>query len=516
MTKLRSPALRGIILLTATGIVSQGVGFFYRILLSHLVGAEVLGLYQLIMPVYSVLLSLTSVGLTASVSYLSARLQAVGNEKAVWQLRNTALRLFFALAALPCGLLLAFSDGASVYLLGDARTQLGLLLLVPCLLLTGVENLQKHYFYGTGVVRPAAVTELIEQFLRTGFVLGLLVLFLPTSPEKMVGLILLGMIGCEVYSAATQSILFRRHMGPRGRLSGPGIPQKELRSRMAAIAAPVGFTALLGNLIGSANAVVVPRLLVQSGMERSEAMEHFGVMFGMTLPMLFLPTAFLGALNLVLAPKLAESQALGRREEVRRRIRRAIAAANLILIPLLALLAVLGPGLGTALYKDPRAGDHMALLALGVLFACWQTILAHCLSGLDYQSSAAKIALFTDAIQLGITCLTVGNPKIGLLGFVWGYLLTSALGAYLSFRKLAQKTGLRLAVFDWFVAPILASTLTAACARLLYFKLLGDGLSVLISGGCALLLGLLLYLVTLQAQGVSLRWILEGEPLKSP
>ena len=93
------------------------------------------------------------------------------------------LPVFFLLAILPCTLLLVFSDGASVYILGDARTQLGLILLVPCLLLTGTENLHKHYFYGTGRVTPAALTELAEQVLKAVVILTLLVVLHPTSPE---------------------------------------------------------------------------------------------------------------------------------------------------------------------------------------------------------------------------------------------------------------------------------------------------------------------------------------------
>lgn len=125
--------VRGVALLTLTGVLSQGVGFGYRVLLTRLAGAEILGLYQLILPVYAVLLSLTSAGLTTGVSNLSAWYQALGNRRAIYQVRGQAVGLFLLLALAPCGLLLLFSDGVSVYLLGDARTRLGLLLLVPFL-----------------------------------------------------------------------------------------------------------------------------------------------------------------------------------------------------------------------------------------------------------------------------------------------------------------------------------------------------------------------------------------------
>ena len=77
------------------------------------------------------------------------------------------MKLFCCWALARAGCCCSSPDGVSVYLLGDARTRLGLMLLVPCLVLTGIENLQKHYFYGTGRVCPAAVTELIEQILRS-------------------------------------------------------------------------------------------------------------------------------------------------------------------------------------------------------------------------------------------------------------------------------------------------------------------------------------------------------------
>ena len=62
-------------------------------------------------------------------------------------------------------------------------------------------------------------------------------------------------------------------------------------------------------------------------------------------------------------------------------------------IPALALLAVSGPAIGAALYADARVGDHLSLLALGVLFSCWQTLCAAILSGVGRQGAAAGIAL---------------------------------------------------------------------------------------------------------------------------
>ncbi|MFR2157747.1 MAG: hypothetical protein ACLS43_12025 [Evtepia gabavorous] len=127
------------------------------------------------------------------------------------------------------------------------------------------------------------------------------------------GTIVLGMALCEVVSALTQTVLFRVYLGPPAGLSGETLTPKALRGKIGRIALPLGFAALLGNLISSANAVLIPRLLVQGGMDQGEAVSAYGVTFGMTLPMLLLPTAFLSALGLVLTPKLSQYSALGRR-----------------------------------------------------------------------------------------------------------------------------------------------------------------------------------------------------------
>ena len=87
----RSSTLYATLLLTGTGLFSQILGFFYRIALSRLIGAEIMGLYQLIMPVYSVFMSIVAVGLTTAVSTLTAEYQALGRTAAIHQALSLVL-----------------------------------------------------------------------------------------------------------------------------------------------------------------------------------------------------------------------------------------------------------------------------------------------------------------------------------------------------------------------------------------------------------------------------------------
>lgn len=497
-------AAGSVLFLTVLGTVSQVLGFGYRVALSRMVGAEVMGLYQLLMPVYSVLLSLTAVGLTAAASNLTSQHLALGNGRGAAQVLGTCLRLL-ALVLLPVGgAAVLGSDAISVYLLGDARTQLGLVLLVPCAALTGVENLHKHVFYGAGLVRPPAVTELLEQAVRAAAVLGLLICFLPQYPERAAGLIVAGMVVCEVFSALTLTVLYHSRLGGLRR-QGPGEPGQIRRRRILSIALPVGANALLGNLMGAVNATLIPRKLVEGGMDRGEAVSELGVVCGMTLPMLSLPTVFLGAMSLVLVPRLARSAALGQRNRVRRQIDRALSAVSVLTLPAMGMMAVLGPDLGTFLFGQEKVGEHLVPLAAAMALSCYQSTFGTALNGIGRQGSVAWISILCDGVQLAFTAGLVARPGIGMGGYVLGTLVTSALGLALCAWQVVRATGLRLRLFQWATAPGLAALLMALVTNLLYRVLRDSGLPLPHSLAAALLFGGVLYLAALNAQGVHLR-----------
>lgn len=489
------------VFLTVFSVLSQLLGFVYRVGLSRMVGAEVMGLYQLVMPVYSVLMSITAIGLTAAVSNLTSRYLALEDRRAVGQTVKACVRLLVGMMLPVAAVTAALYDPISVYLLGDARTQLGLLLLLPCVALTGVENIHKHFFYGAGQVRPPAIVELLEQFIRAGAVLGLLVLFLPQNPERTVGLIVTGMIVCEIFSSVTLVILYRRRMGRMG-AGGAGEQPHRLYRRVAAIALPVGATALLGNLMGAVNAAIIPQRLVAGGMELGEAMSDFGVLCGMTMPMLSLPTVFLGALNLVMVPRVARSCALGRMDRARRDILHTLETVTLIILPCMALMTVVGPDLGVLLFGEATAGQYMVPLAAATACGCFQSVLGGALNATEHQGTAAVIALVCDVVQLALTALLMGRLGGGMDGFVMGVVVSSVLGLVLCGWAVRRYTKLCVKLWRSVGLPGLAALLSWQTALLLRNWLKGAAAPQMLRVGATLTFGTMVYLCALFAMGV--------------
>lgn len=336
-------------------------------------------------------------------------------------------------------------------------------------------------------------------------VLGLLIIFLPRDPERTVALVVVGMVICELFSAVTLAVLARRCLAGAGTAwpEEPGASSR-MNRQILAIALPVGLTSLLGNLMGSANAVLIPQRLVAAGAEVSRAMEEFGVLCGMTMPMLCLPTALIGALGLVLGPRLAQSEALGLRAQVRGQIERSIQVTSVLMFPAMALMVVVGPVLGRLLFQEAEVGRHLLPLSVGVLLSCWQSVLGCALNGLGRQRAAARSAILAGAVQLGCTWLLLGMPGVGIGGYPVGVVLSSAVGVLFNWRQARIAAGLRLNLFEWCAAPGLAALLMGLTCRLLFRVLLDSGVGELAAVGWCTLFGGVLYLAALQAQGVRL------------
>ena len=102
--KLKNPLITGTLFLTAAGVLSRIIGFFYRIFLSRTIGAEGLGIYQLVFPVMSLCLSLTGAGIQTALSRFVAEETAKANEAGARLYLMLGLLLSCSLSGLICHL----------------------------------------------------------------------------------------------------------------------------------------------------------------------------------------------------------------------------------------------------------------------------------------------------------------------------------------------------------------------------------------------------------------------------
>ena len=484
--------------LTISSVALQALGFGYRIFLSRTAGALGMGLFQLVLPFYSVLIALTLSGLTLAVSGLSAAELGAGSPAGARRVLRVCRWIFVLLFALVALVLLLFHGFISEQLLGDGRVQTAILLLLPCLLLTGFENLYKNYFYGVGHVRPPITSELTEQSVRLVAVAVLLLTLRPQDPGDTVSLIVLGMVISEVASVLLLSRFYRSKLVPPIKAHPP---VGTLIRRIGAIAVPVTAAGLCNNLLAAANAVLIPQRLMAYGMNHTDAISSYGVLFGMTLPLLALPFALLIPLAIVIVPKLSESCATSRADDVRRKAGKALHTTGLLAFPALAFLLPLGASAGRLLYGQNAAQMYLLPLCLATFFGFYQITTGAILNGIGLQRKNALYTVLGGLLQLGFTW-AVGT--FGIRSFIVGDLLSAVFIAALNLREVLHALELKFRLRNWVVIPALASVLTFAMVRVTALRLTADGVNAWIALLLPLVLGGVLYLLALRMQGTSL------------
>lgn len=488
----------GAFILTGANIASQLLGFVYRMLLSRLIGAEGMGLFQLIFPFYSLALALGTSGICVAVSRLAAEYLALENYTALRGLVKRALGAFFAVFCVISAVAGFFAAPIAEHFLGDGRTRLAVYALVPVIFFTGIENIHKNYLYGTKEVSPPAFSDLMEQVVRMSAVVGLLWLFLPQPDEKMLALIVCGMLVCEVASSMFLRLVYRRRIR---RLPQGGAGDAHTLRRLVGIAAPVSVTNLANNVISSLIVILIPRMLVLSGMEQSQALGEFGVLFGMAMPLFNLPSALIVGLGLVMVPKLSENLAVGNHHDLRHKVSRCILATSFAVLPVLAVLVPLGDELGWYMFGQRVDPSYLLPLAVGTALSIYMAIFGSILNGLGKQNASAVNFLLGNALELALVVLLVRLPEVRMAGYAVAFVASTALTFLLNFYRVLKACGLRAELRRWFVNPLAASVLAALVARLTYLHL-GETLPDPAALTAALVVAAGVYLLAAGAQGV--------------
>ncbi len=477
----------------------QILGFLYRIFLSRMTGAEGLGVYQLIMPFYSVITSLTLTGLTVAVSRISASRAAIGDftgaRKAVSISRTIFAVSVIAIAA-P-SLLGARTIAQSV--LGDIRTLPSIPFIFICLFLTGLENILKNYFYGVGRVAPQITSELSEQIIRALSVAALLLTFRPKDAGISAMLIVIGMVISELFSSSLLALFFSPE---KKRLSTHKKASPKV-SEILSISVPVSAAATMNNLLSSANSILIPRRLRAFGMSASAATESFGVMFGMTMPLLAFPIAFIASLTSVMVPRISEGLESGNISDMRRKAGKTIHSTSLLAMPCIAILIPLGAPLCRILFSHDAAGQFMLPLCIATLLSYYELTTGALLNGIGMQKQAAVYITIGGILQLAATWC-IGLPHVGMRGFVFGYVISSAVTAGLNFVCLMRRLKLRPRFTNWFLIPILASVFAALICDIAYNFFLSRAIHIIASLFLAALVGAFAYALSLAALGTNI------------
>lgn len=455
--------LRGAFILTAAGFLSRIMGFFYRIFLSRIIGAEGLGLYHLIFPIFGLSLAVTSSGIQTAVSHYVSGRNALGDKKGAWNsfLAGTALSL--GLSLVVSFLLYQNAGFLAVHFLREPRCEELLRYLSLAIPFASLHSTATGYFMGQKRTGIPAISQLLEQTVRILSALLLYQIFLEKgwriTPLIAVG----GMVLAEAFTSLfTLTLLVLETAVHRGSFQLPSL--RDIRD-IGKMAAPLSANRLFLSLLQSVEAMLIPIKLRSFGYTATEALSHYGVLTGMSLPLVMFPSAITGAISMLLIPTVSEAHTLNNRSEIARTVEATITGCLVLGIFCTGVFLLFGADLGLFLFGNREAGDYILILGWICPFLYLGTTLASILNGLGKTVTTFLQNLFGISIRILFVWFLI--PRLGMTGFLLGLLVSQLTVAFLSLFSLHRAVRFSFDARKVLLMPILFSLCSALLLRAL-------------------------------------------------
>lgn len=294
---MKSDIGRGAIILVASGFICKFIGALFRLPLTNLIGIEGIGIFQMIMSVYSLLLIFVSSGITNSLSKLVSSSRASGQELRISSFYRYAIK-FGLLLSLLFGLFFAFFSKQIASLQGIEKGYFSYLLLILLLPLGTMIGVFRGIFQGYENMTPTAISQVIEQLIK--FIFGLLFAYLFGRFGSSQGVFgaFLGITMSEVLAFFYLLFVFKR----RVKINAQKIDVK--RDFYSAVL-PLSFGSAILPLSNAIEALIITSLLSIAGLSRESATTLFGLQSGVVGAILHFPLIISLSVAIALLPKIA-------------------------------------------------------------------------------------------------------------------------------------------------------------------------------------------------------------------
>lgn len=421
----KSHFFKGTFLLTAAGLFSRIMGFFYRIFLSHTIGAEGIGLYQLVIPLQHLVLAMTASGLQTALSRLVSSHAALGEEKEARDIFCLGTLLALCLSTAAAWFFFTFSDFFASQIIQEPATAALIRILSFSFPFAAIHSCVNSYYLGLKKASWPAVTQLLEQVVRifSSWIIYRICLSggLPVTATIAVGGAFLSEFAAALFSLIFISLHLHEHDYSFFRMN---LPLKKITA-INCLAFPLTLNRILFTVLSAIETVLIPMQLRVSGLTQSEALSLYGIFAGMALPCILFPSTAATSASVMLMPSVAEMQALGYQKRIRSLTRRTYTACILLGALCTVLFYCFGPFAGSFLFHDVTAGTYIRTLSFVCPFLYTNITLTSILNGLGKTGTTLLHSVI--GILLRISFVVFAIPVIGIRGYLYGLLLSEIL-----------------------------------------------------------------------------------------
>ncbi len=456
MKKIGNKLLRGAFFLLLANTLARLLGFLYRVVLVRILGAEGIGLTELVSPLYNFCLVIAGWGISLAMSRFLARELHNGNRykaHVIWRCGLFLLTLSGAVVSIA-----AFWAAPTLiqHFAADERVLLSFQVLCPAVFIVSISSAYRGYFHGNKDIAVIGGAQNVEQFLRVISGALLAYFLLPYGIVYAIAGVsaasLIGETGGLLYIARRknrQVIHYTAEEKKRAYVS-----RRNISKELVSFGTSVTLQRLLSSLVMMLQAMLLPQALMASGMSPQEATAAYGTFAGVAMSLLHLPGVFTSTMATALLPVVAQSAPSS--ATLKKRINLSLAYAGIISFPVALVFHQYGAYFCDLLFHCPEAGEALSILAYGAVFFYLQPALTSILQGLGKVKTLLFHLAVSGSLLIAGFYFLVPIPALGIKGAAYACVISTATGCLLHLICTKHCTGLRVDWLAFLGKPILS------------------------------------------------------------
>ncbi|MBQ8783439.1 MAG: oligosaccharide flippase family protein [Clostridia bacterium] len=449
--------LANTIMLTASSFLMRTVSVSFNVYLTNIIGAEGIGLFQLVSTVYAMAITFSVAGIRLASMRLVADSLALGRQN---QRQIMSRCLFYgAFCGVAMGFLLtASSDLIATKWIENESAISSLKILSISLPFVSMSASLNGYFTSEGKIMRYTSVQLFEQLFKIGITVFFIGKISNGNSEDFCKAIVIGISFAEIFSLLSSYSVYCFTSRKEKEKSSNKVWKNLFR-----IALPDAIGSEMRSVLTTVEHILIPKGLKKAGGSVDNAIATYGIVHGMTLPIILYPSALISSLSGLLVPEISAHYVSGQYKRIHYIIRRVLHLTLLFAIGTAGIMFFNAQRLSFAFYGNSDCGFYIKILAPLVVVMYMDTSVDGMLKGLDQQMSYMKYNIIDAGSCVALVYFLV--PLMGVKGYILVIYLSELINFVLSFRRLTVVSEVTIELFKDLVVPLLGIITSCLCGE---------------------------------------------------
>lgn len=438
-------------ILTLSNITTGIFSFIFSVTLSRSLGAEGMGLYNLVMPVYNLFICIMSAGMLAAISKISAIYNESKDYGNLYKTIKTTIVFNLVWSILITSMVFISNDFISFNILKDSRTSMALKIICPAMIFITLSNILKGYFYGVSKVMIPAIIDIFEKGIRISVVLIILSKIGTSSMTLSLTASYIALCLGELISLILLYIYYKIDKKNKLFYRKPSEGRAQLLFNVLIISIPLCINGIITNILSTASALIVPRRLVASGIPYSTALTLIGKFTGMAMVIVFFPMVIIGSINTILIPDLSKSVSKKDYASSENRIKDVLRLSFLLGICTIMICTTIPNSLGIMLFKRNDLGTFIKFASLSAPLFYTSITSYGILNGIGKHNILLRNSVIISVIEIILLFFLTSISYINILGYGITLIVTSLLTVIVNIIEIKKYYELKISFTNVFI-----------------------------------------------------------------